>query len=90
MENGNGNYHDDEVDETNFQERIETLQKVLQTYYNDYSLRLNYIKCSPGSRSGDNYMSIIKRIFVKGTFKNFAGKLVFNSNFIIRDRPKII
>lgn len=57
-----------------FEEKLETIQKVLQEYYGDYDLQLNYIHCGAGSKIGDNYMSVIKKIHVKGKRKNQSGE----------------
>lgn len=70
MENGTNIFENDQE----FQEKLETIQKVLQEYYRDYHLQVNFINCGPGSKTGDNYMSIIKRISVKGTRKNHTGE----------------
>lgn len=70
MENGTNIFEN----EQEFEEKLETIQKVLQEYYRDYHLQVNFINCEPGSKTGDNYMSIIKRIAVKGTRKNHSGE----------------
>jgi len=49
-------------------EKLENVERILRERY-DSSIRLDGIKSSAGSRQGDNYMSIIKRIFVHGKWK---------------------
>jgi hypothetical protein len=45
-----------------FSENIKTVQEILRRYHDDNELQVNDIKCCPGSKDGDNYMSLIKRI----------------------------
>jgi hypothetical protein len=49
-------------------ENIEYIEQILRYFY-DFPIKLNWIECKPGSRQGDNYMSVIKRVFVKGKWK---------------------
>jgi hypothetical protein len=49
-------------------EKLENVERILRDRY-DSSVRLDGIECNAGSRQGDNYMSIIKRIFVHGKWK---------------------
>lgn len=60
-----------------FSEDIEIVEEILRRYHGDQTLRVMDIQCSPGSKDGDNYMSLIKRIVakVKSTQSN-AGECV--------------
>lgn len=60
------------VDE--FSEDIETVQEILRRYHGDGELVVSEIQCIPGSKDGDNYMSLIKRIVVKIKTNNNAGE----------------
>lgn len=51
-------------------ESIQELECILRKWENDDTLALSQIECLPGSRQGDNYMSIIKRVKVEGKWKN--------------------
>lgn len=63
---------DGEVNE--FSENIETVQMILRKYHGDSELQVTEIVCSPGSKDGDNYMSLIKRIVAKIKTNNNSGK----------------
>lgn len=56
-----------EVIETETKENIENL---LRYYECDESILVDSIKCMAGSREGDNYMSVVKRILVRGRHNN--------------------
>lgn len=56
----NGKSETDSKDE--FSENINTIEAVLQRYHNNNDLQILDIKCEPGSKTGDNYMSVIKRV----------------------------
>lgn len=56
-----------EVIETETKENIENL---LRYYECDDSILVDSIKCMAGSRDGDNYMSVVKRVLVKGRQNN--------------------
>lgn len=45
-----------------FSENIETVREILREYHKDNELQVTEIACCPGSKAGDNYMSLIKRI----------------------------
>lgn len=57
-----------------FSENIETVQEILRRYHGDNELEVSEIECIPGSKDGDNYMSLIKRIVVKIKTNNNAGE----------------
>lgn len=57
-----------------FSENIETVREILRRYHEDDQLQVTEIKCGPGSKEGDNYMSLIKRILVKIKTNNNAGE----------------
>lgn len=48
-----------------FWENIETIEQVLQNYFNDKELEVKELTCEAGSKDGDNYMSLIKRVHVR-------------------------
>lgn len=52
--------------EEDSQEQQDNVEKLLKLAENDTHLTVDSIECLPGSQQGDNYMSIIKRIFVRG------------------------
>lgn len=59
---------DEPVDE--FSERIETLEIILQNYYDDKFLKILELDCKPGSRKGGelkmskiNYLKSYKKLF---------------------------
>lgn len=45
-----------------FSENIEIVRDILRQYDKDNELQVTEIACCPGSKAGDNYMSLIKRI----------------------------
>lgn len=51
-------------------ETKENIENLLRFYECDDSLIVDSIKCMAGSKSGDNYMSVVKRIIVKGRQNN--------------------
>lgn len=55
-----------EEEEDSSYERLDCVEKLLKLVKNDTNLTVAAIKCLPGSQQGDNYMSIIKRILVRG------------------------
>jgi hypothetical protein len=57
-----------------FCERIETIQEILRRYYVDKNLQVKELKCTQGSKDGDNYMSLIKRIVAKIRTSNNTGE----------------
>lgn len=48
-----------------FNEKYSTIEDVLKRYFNDKDLRVLKMKCLSGSKEGDNYMSVVKRIIVE-------------------------
>lgn len=59
-----------------FVESLETVENILKCHHGDNGLQIRAVDCAAGSQEGDNYMSVIKRILVKGKFHNNAGKCV--------------
>ena len=57
-----------------FCERIETIQKILRYYHDDKHLKVKELECTEGSKDGDNYMSLIKRIEAKIKTGNNLGE----------------
>lgn len=51
----------------------DVIEKLLRRTEKNESIVLDTIECSPGSRLGDNYMSIVKRVRVKGTLNGSEG-----------------
>lgn len=48
-------------------ERKETIQEILRYYECDNSILVKMIMETAGSKEGDNYMSVVKRLIVSGT-----------------------
>lgn len=72
---------DDENDINNaelneFNEKCSSVEDVLKTYFNDNDLCVLKMKCQAGSKSGDNYMSVIKRVIVNFSSGNGSCKLI--------------
>jgi hypothetical protein len=63
----NGQNEENSVNEIKkvFSEKERTIEQILQHFYNDINLSVINLTFEPGSKEGDNYMSIIKRINVK-------------------------
>lgn len=57
-----------------FSENIETIREILRHHHGDNQLQVTDIQCGPGSKDGDNYMSLIKRINVKIKANKSAGE----------------
>lgn len=57
-----------------FSEDIETVEEILRRYHGDNQLSVIDFQCMPGSKVGDNYMSLIKRIIAKIKTNNNAGE----------------
>lgn len=51
-------------------ETKENIENLLRYYECDDSILVDSIKCMAGSRDGDNYMSVVKRVLVKGRQNN--------------------
>lgn len=45
----------------------DSVETLLRRFEQDDLIVLDNIECTPGSRLGDNYMSIVKRVRVTGT-----------------------
>lgn len=58
----------------NDDESIKNIEKILRQYEQNYSIVIYNIECSPGSRLGDNYMSVVKRVKVFGKYNGDEGK----------------
>ncbi|XP_065076127.1 uncharacterized protein LOC135699743 [Ochlerotatus camptorhynchus] len=73
------------ADEDSSQEQLDSVEKLLKLVENDTHLSVDSIKCGPGSQQGDNYMSIIKRIKVRGKRRMCNGKSkVFKISLIFK------
>jgi hypothetical protein len=48
-----------------FNEKYKTIEEILKRYFSDNDLRVLKMKCISGSKDGDNYMSVVKRIIVE-------------------------
>lgn len=73
--NNDGNEEDEDDDEEeNSSESLAVFEAILRKYDGDDSIQLHGIVCEPGSRLGDNYMSVVKRVFVHGTYAQNQGK----------------
>lgn len=55
----------------------ESIEKLLRFSETDESIVLSSIECSPGSRLGDNYMSIVKRVRVRGRRNGNEGNIEY-------------
>lgn len=53
-----------------FDETKENIENLLRYSECDDSIKIDTIKCVPGSKEGDNYMSVVKRITVTGKQNN--------------------
>lgn len=54
-------------------ESIEILQRILRKYEGNDSIHLTSCKSALGSRIGDNYMSVVKRVSVIGKSEQEPG-----------------
>ena len=54
-------------------ENKDDIERILRIYECDENFSVDAIQCQPGSREGDNYMSVVKRIIVRGRFSNDKG-----------------
>lgn len=57
-----------------FSENVETVKEILRRFSGDDSLEIVEMQCEAGSKDGDNYMSLIKRIKAKINTKNCSGE----------------
>lgn len=51
--------------ESEYEENVDNLRKLFKAN-NIVSFNIQHIQCSAGSSSGDNYMSVVKRIQIRG------------------------
>ncbi|KAG4073260.1 hypothetical protein HA402_008606 [Bradysia odoriphaga] len=51
-------------------EKKETIENILRQYERNYGLTVESTECTAGSKMGDNYMSVVKRIKIIGTLAN--------------------
>lgn len=84
------------ADEESAQEQLDNVEKLLKLVKNDTHLSVDSIECVPGSQQGDNYMSIIKRILVRGKRRMCNGKskvfyisLIFKRQIVNLQRRKL-
>lgn len=61
-------------DESIENEDKDCIEKILRNIGDCENVELDMIKCMPGSRQGDNYMSVVKRIILKGRHGSRSGK----------------
>lgn len=60
----------------------ETIEQILRFYECDPSILVQKIVCLAGSKDGDNYMSVVKRLIVSGTHdKNQNQNGMYYPNF---------
>lgn len=57
-----------------FSEKLQTIQEILRCSFADKSLQVISLQCDPGSKDGDNFMSLIKRIVAIIKTSNNSGK----------------
>lgn len=67
---------EDVAENDEFIESLDTVENILKCYHGDNGLQIRTLDCAAGTQEGDNYMSVIKRILVKGKFHNNAGEFV--------------
>lgn len=72
--NGQSDVAPEDGEVNKFSENIQTVQEVFRRYHDDNDLEVVEIFCCPGSKDGDNYMSLIKRIVVKIKANNNSGE----------------
>ncbi|XP_055644094.1 uncharacterized protein LOC129780139 [Toxorhynchites rutilus septentrionalis] len=84
------------VEEDSSQEQLDSVENVLKLAENDTELTVDSIECLPGSQQGDNYMSIIKRVLVRGKRrarnrknKEFFISLIFKRQIVSLQRRKL-
>lgn len=58
------------IDEIEYKENVE---RILQDFECNESICIDKVKCVAGCKDGDNYMSVVKRIFVIGKFNENEG-----------------
>lgn len=51
--------------ENEYEENLENLRKLFSVR-NIVPFKIKHVKCSAGSSSGDNYMSVVKRLEIQG------------------------
>ena len=54
-----------------FAEVSENFEKILKTFFPE--IKINEMICTRGSKVGDNYMSVVKKVVVKGRFCDEKG-----------------
>lgn len=59
--------------EESYEEKQELVENMLRDFYKDPNLQITEMKCFKGSKAGDNYMSVIKKVDVKGLLSNKEG-----------------
>lgn len=57
-----------------YSEKCSTIKEILKSYFNNNDLYIIKMKCLSGSKSGDNYMSVVKRIIVEFSLGNGSSK----------------
>lgn len=62
-----------EKDDENFEEEPALMQSILREYHNDSNLKITKMKCFRGSKDGDNYMSVIKKVHIEGFLSDDEG-----------------
>lgn len=58
------------IDEIEYKENVE---KILRDFECNESIYIDKVKCVPGCKDGDNYMSVVKRIIISGKFNENEG-----------------
>lgn len=54
-------------------ENHDTIERVLRRSERDFNLTVESIVCTAGSQVGDNYMSVVKRVKVRGRMARDQG-----------------
>lgn len=68
-------------------ESRETIEQILRFHENDDSIQVKMIVVMAGSKEGDNYMSVVKRLIVSGTHDQNQNQ---NGNYFICRKLKLI
>ncbi|KAM7359143.1 uncharacterized protein ACRADG_003843 isoform 1-T1 [Cochliomyia hominivorax] len=70
--------------ENEYEENLENLQKLFNLK-NIISFNIKHVKCTAGSSSGDNYMSVVKRLQIHGShYTNDQNKDQYKLSLIIK------
>lgn len=66
-------------------ETVHSIESILRRHESDESIRLAGIRCEAGSRPGDNYMSVVKRVHAYGTRDSGEGRSCVSVRVSLQD-----